>query len=289
MQVEYERSGECSLFGSCYDNSPQKRIGVKEFVTIFSRSYKKRIELVRACQDEKQQKELKLRLPAITPAGVFTRRRSDCIREYSGFMSIDIDGLNGMTEQTKRSLDGFPGLAYCGISVRGNGLFLLLKIENPARYHEHLEAAFCDLQRMGLTPDPACKDITRLRIVSYDPNPLCDFSVTPYTKLKAPQQSICVKRCQSSNVIAERVEKCIEQIERDSLDITARYEDWIAIAYALGNEFGEGGRPYFHAISRYYPKYDTREANRTFTACLKGTGTRIGTFFWVCKRHGIRW
>jgi len=289
MQVEYERGGECSLFGNCFDKIPLKNISLEEFVTDFSKANRERVGQVRDCQDEVQQKKMKLKLPAVTPAGVFTVRRADCLREYSGFLSIDIDGLEGMTNRTKLLLEGFPGLAYCGLSVRGNGLFCLVKIENPARYSEHLEALFEDLKMLGLKPDPACKDISRLRIVSYDPDPILDFSVNPYRKLKAPQQYNRVRGGQNKGAIAERVERCLAQIEREGLDITSRYEDWLALAYALGNEFGEAGRPYFHDISRFYPRYNPKETDRTFSACLKGTETRIGTFFWLCKRYGVKW
>ena len=215
MQVEYKRYGEVSLFQDCFNKIPRETIRLEEFVTDFSKAHRDRVFQVRNCQDETQQKKMKLRLPAVTPAGVFTIRRADCLRKSSSFLSIDIDGLEGLTDRTKQLLRGFPGLAYCGLSVRGNGLFLLLKIENPSMYNEHLESVFCDLIMLGLNPDPACTDISRLRFVSYDPDPIMDFGVSPYWKMKAAEQHNGESGIQNKGAIAERVERCLEQINKE--------------------------------------------------------------------------
>ena len=282
--------GLCSVFHSCFDRVPSGSMNLQEFVTDFSSLYKNRIGRIRNCQDDVRQKKMKSRLPAITPAGIFTIRRADSLREPSGYMSIDLDNLEGKTTETKELLMDFPGLCYCGLSVRGNGLFLIIKIASPEKYVEHLEAVFNDLKELGLSPDPACKDISRLRFVSYDPDPVINFEVSPYTKLVVTHHHTNITDSHYNKAaIAERVECCLDQIDKQGLDITNDYRDWISIAYALGNEFGEGGRKYFHLASRYYPKYDPREADRTFTACLKGRATTVSSFFWICKRNGIRW
>lgn len=290
MQVEY-KEGQCSIFHSRYDTVPNGRMSLKEFVTDFSLSKRDWIGRIRDCSDEDEQKKMKLRLPAITPAGIFTIRRADCLRVPSGFMSIDLDNLEGRTSKTKELIKDFPGLAYCGLSVRGNGVFCIIKIAHPDKYNEHLEAAFDGLKEMGLTPDPACKDICRLRFVSYDPDPIINFDTKPYEKL-LPLPAINPSMTPSAyhnGAVAERVERCLAQIDSRHIDITKIYKDWISLAYALGNEFGEAGREYFHRVSRYYDNYNPKETDRTFTACLKGSAMTINSFFWLCKRNGIRW
>ena len=290
MSLQVEDRGLCSVFHSCYDRVPSREMCIEEFVTDFGSSKKNWVSRIRDCRDEEQQKKMKLKLPCITPAGVFTIRRADCLREPSGYMSIDLDNLEGKTSTTKELLKGFSGLAYCGLSVRGNGLFMIIKIAHPEKYAEHLEAVFDDLKKLGLSPDPACKDISRLRFVSYDPDPICDFNVKPYEKLIVTNSQLNIENSHhNKGAIAERVERCLEQIDKRHLDITMDYKVWLTLAYALSNEFGEGGREYFHRVSRYYNGYNPREADRTFTACLKGSATSIGTFFWHCKRNGIRW
>jgi len=49
-----------------------------------------------------------------------------------------------------------------------------------------------------------------------------------------------------------RVERLVQQIVERRIDITQEEEDWFWLACAFANEFGEGGRDYFHAISQFY-------------------------------------
>lgn len=287
-QVEYQE-GRCSFFRHYFDRIPIDTVSIQDFVTNYSVSKKSWVEKIRLCDDDEQRKKMKLRLPAITPAGTFTIRRSNSIRSYSGFLSIDLDYLGESANSVKVQLSDFPGLAYCGLSVSGKGLFLLVKISDTSQYNAHLEAVFSDLAWKGLSPDPACKDITRLRFLSYDPDPIVNFSVRPYERQVTPHQDRVPFNNLNHGAIAERVERCIEKIGSMHLDITADYRVWISLAYALANEFGEMGRNYFHSISRFYPKYNSKEADRTYTSCLKGSVTTISTFFYHCKKNGIRW
>jgi hypothetical protein len=71
-------------------------------------------------------------------------------------------------------------------------------------------------------------------------------------------------------------------------DITAGYQNWLHLGFALESEFGENGRKYFHAISRFHSDYSPRECDWQYTECLEhnGSGISIGTFFYWCKLHG---
>ncbi|MBQ2171635.1 MAG: PriCT-2 domain-containing protein [Bacteroidales bacterium] len=289
-RIDEASTGNVSLFRSCFDKIPGETISIESFFTGYSESRKRRVEMVRACQDKDEQRKTKLRLPAITPAGVFTVRRTNCLLRYSGYAGIDLDNLEGRTDYIKDKLSGFPGLAYCGLSVSGTGLFALIRLATPEQYESHLESIFADFSSMGLYPDPACKDITRLRIVSYDLNPIINFSVSPYRKLSAhPAEKTAAPQQLHGDAIAVRVEKCIRQIIERQIDLTSDYSTWIVLAYAIGNQFGEAGRSYFHEVSQFYPNYDRGETDRTYTACLRGSSVNIGTFFYHCKRAGIYW
>ncbi|MBR3291758.1 MAG: PriCT-2 domain-containing protein, partial [Bacteroidales bacterium] len=50
-----------------------------------------------------------------------------------------------------------------------------------------------------------------------------------------------------------RVEALIAALKAAGTDITADYNDWLKVGFALAGEFGESGRGYFHAISSLYP------------------------------------
>ena len=61
----------------------------------------------------------------------------------------------------------------------------------------------------------------------------------------------------------------VKAVEATGTDLTADYSDWLAIAFALVSELGEGGRELFHRLSRFYPRYDAAEADRQYSACVR--------------------
>lgn len=84
------------------------------------------------------------------------------------------------------------------------------------------------------------------------------------------------------------VERAIEAIEASGKDITAGYQNWIRLGFAL-THFGEAGRPYFHRISRFNPDYDQQQCDRQYDHCLRssGQGVTLGSFFHLLKEAGI--
>jgi predicted P-loop ATPase len=65
------------------------------------------------------------------------------------------------------------------------------------------------------------------------------------------------------------VKRYVDVLKRDKIDITAKYSQWIRVAFALANSFGEDGRESFHSISSAgYPKYDQAETDTLYTNCL---------------------
>jgi len=87
----------------------------------------------------------------------------------------------------------------------------------------------------------------------------------------------------------EEVEMLIQQIEVKEIDITAEYQDWVNIGFALASEFGEGGMNYFHQISQFYPDYNSDGCDKQFKYCLKsGRGEiTIKTLFFIAKKYGL--
>jgi len=81
----------------------------------------------------------------------------------------------------------------------------------------------------------------------------------------------------------------LSRIESSQTDITASYADWRDIGFAFADEFGEGGRDYFHRISRFYPGYSPTGCDKQYDNCLKSTGhgITIKTVFHLAKQAGI--
>ena len=85
------------------------------------------------------------------------------------------------------------------------------------------------------------------------------------------------------------IELVVSRIEAACADITGSYADWLNIGFALADEFGEGGRDFFHRISKFYSKYSLTDCNKQYDQCLKakGHGITIKTVFHLAKQAGI--
>ena len=90
---------------------------------------------------------------------------------------------------------------------------------------------------------------------------------------------------------AARVKALIEALQASHVDLTASYDNWLHVGFALANTFGENGRTFFHEISALSPKYDRKEADSKYSSCLRqGNGAvTIGTLFHLAKEHAVTW
>ena len=89
--------------------------------------------------------------------------------------------------------------------------------------------------------------------------------------------------------LEEQIEEITRRIEATGTDITATYADWLRLGFALVEALGEGGRSYFHRLSRFYPNYNAQEADTQYNNCLKarGHGVTPKSFFQLAKENGI--
>ena len=96
-------------------------------------------------------------------------------------------------------------------------------------------------------------------------------------------------QCSEFSDFEHEIEQLVCSIESSSVDIAPDYTSWRDIAFALADALGESGRQYFHRLSRFYPSYDEKEADKQFSACLRshGSGITINTLFHLAKQSGI--
>ena len=73
------------------------------------------------------------------------------------------------------------------------------------------------------------------------------------------------------------------------IDITAGYDNWLRLGFALSDIFGESGRSMYHDLSRLNSGYNPTQCDRQYTQCLraKGTGVTYRSFFDLLRRAGI--
>jgi len=262
------------------------------------------VEAVRAETDKAKRSELKKCLPCATISGTFSKREIASLVQYNGLLCIDFDEADnpGQTpEAIKETLAQFDEVAYAATSVGGKGVFAIIQTNNTdPKQHPRL----CDFMRTAflgadLVSDPSCKDISRLRYASYDPefhyNPHAGiFDAVKYLAQLEEAERQKIKNApavtSSSERTRNRVEAYLELQASHRRDITTPYNNWLRVGFALISEFGSEGETYFHRASQFHPDYDYHKVAKKYASMLKSGSSRafIGTFFKVCHEQGIR-
>lgn len=165
-----------SLFRGAKHPRPAGQQTVREALTdIKGGKFKTLIEKARSIQDKDSYAAFKAdRLPSITFAGTFQHRNNSSLNQPTGIIIPDIDHLEpGEVDRGFSLLSQDPYVLFVFRSPGGNGIKAGLAAEgirNDAdhkRFFQAVAAYFLD--RYGVQIDPACKDISRLTFVSYDP------------------------------------------------------------------------------------------------------------------------
>ena len=286
-----------SLFAN-YD-TPGNPTTVNLLQWLTTDKYIHRVQEIRLLTDKEERDKLKVKLPAITPSGIFTYRKESALVKHSGLIQFDIDKKDNMQivnySDLKNILPNIKNIAYCGLSVSGQGYWGLIPIAYPEKHKEHFKAIETAFKSIGIIIDAAPQNVASLRGYSYDPDGYFNHNAVVLDKVYVEEQPThkAYKQTQYNSSTGNNTRRWVEQyinaITARGIDITDSYNNWLQLGFALATEFGEEGRQYFHDVSRCYPKYNQDEANKKYTGLLSSSTGRvgIGTFFHLCKSHGI--
>ena len=291
---------------SCFRSyhTPENPLPVNLLTWLHSAKYQAQTAQIRRLTDKAERDKRKALLPCITPSGLFSHRSEKGLITHSGLICLDIDYKDnqqvGNFTELKTCLSRIENVAYCGLSVSGQGYFLLIPLADPLRHKAHFRALQQDFKRLCIQPDPACKDISRLRGYSYDAEGYFNHAAIPYyktleeanpdptslpsTKASPPEPAFSAPH----PLLGSKVEQLVILIAENKIDITSAYRNWFEIGCSFANAFGEAGRTYFQTISQFHEGYLASETNKQFDACLKYRYRyTIATFFKYCKDFGI--
>ena len=144
---------------------------------IASDKYRPQIEAVREAYASPAGKEaadrLKKRtLPAIAFSGTFQRRENAALVLPSGLLGLDFDALCDRLLEARRTLQADSHVISVNASPSGTGLKVLVPCNatDNASNHACFKVAAEYFAQLGLVADPACKDVSRLCFVSWDPD-----------------------------------------------------------------------------------------------------------------------
>ena len=244
--------------------------------------------------------EIKKSLPCCTISANFETRRSlDNIKQKNKLICLDVDRHTKSKKKTcntcvdmllvKEMFMEHPCTLYAGKSVSGDGIYAIIRIHDEEKLKEYFEFFRKSLSRIGVNIDESCKDYTRLRFYSYDPDAYFNPDALFY-RLPKEKKEIKPKALEHiSKSDAEKVEKIIEVLEKTSMDITQSYEDWVKIGAALYDGFGDLGNSYFHKISSFYADYDPKETETKWNQCKKMSKIKLSSLFYVANSYGVRY
>lgn len=167
----------CSYFPRLKSTAPAgSPVAAAEIVAgIASGKWRVSVEAVRSAFKHGGKPEsdpIKQTLPAFTLGGTFCTRSDEGLQQHSGLVPVDFDSLGEGLASAKAKLADDPHVAAVWVSVSGNGLWVLTRTDAKTK-EEHAaayKAASAYFARLGLEADPACKNVSRLCFVSYDPD-----------------------------------------------------------------------------------------------------------------------
>lgn len=290
---------EVSCFRSYFSKEPRN---VNLLTWLTSDKYALQVAEIRQLGDKDARDTLKRKLPAITPAGIFSKKGVGGLKRHSGFIVVEIDFKDntqiGNYKDLKAEISKIEQVAYCGLSVSGTGYFVLIPIAYPDKHLEHFLFIEKFFKKYNITIDPSGKDVSRLRGYSHDPEAYFNHNAKILTSYLPPNRNTVplsnaktswASQNESSNRL--KVEQYLELASNQRVDLTEGYKNWLSIGFAFASEFGEGGRSYYHQVSSLSIKYNRSECDRQYENCLRsqytGTPITIRTFFKICKDMGL--
>lgn len=258
------------------------KIPVNEFLNFVKYGkWKPQVEAIRQATEKSQRDKLKKQLPSVTLSGVFLERKEENLIQHSGFICIDIDYF---TDKTELANDPYTYAIFK--SASGAGLAVVVKV-NPEKHKESFRwIQNYYFQSFGIKVDSAPQNVASLRFASFDPEvSINEKSKVAKTLQDKPKKVQTLPIVLPGDTVGEMIAECVNL----GHNIASDYSDYVNLAFALADGFGEGGRNWFYSLCSVSEKFDSRHAEKQYNLALKGNkgGITVGTLYWMLKQVGI--
>lgn len=253
---------------------------------LFSEKNKDRILYMRTLEKGSEEfQRLKRSLPCFTPSGIFSPRSKAGLIKHSGFLCIEWDNLD--PDRIKDTLRGCDFIYYAGLSCSGKGVFAIVRIADPTRHGEYFRALRSYFDERQMPIDRSGSDVSRLRVASYDPEPLFNVNSTVWDKTLPPVVYHSPTYTTNDTDIQQRMFlRGLDYIQQYGIDVTAGRNYWLAIGSMVKTLFGAGGEDYYVTLSQYHPDFSERECRSTYRSLRPGN-YGLGVFCSACTRAGV--
>ena len=269
---------------SLYENFQYKNDISLNDALILGLSHKKEIDncrLLKSQGKENEYREEKKKLPSYTATATYKGERKEInMTSYNNVIVVDIDHLQDV-ERAKEDIKKMPFVLYCAKSVGGCGLFALVRVGGTIQdFKAYWMALKEDFKNLGYAIDESCKDVSRLRFVSYDEKPYINYQATQYNKKK-----VCVipsnhyqaaqpnKNLSNDSVMAD-LKNIMEDVQQNHLQLSRSHSDTLYLSNVLSSLCGEQGRKYLHIIRRQRGGYDQQKTDNLYDYSLANNTTK---------------
>lgn len=270
---------------SCVAQSHKPQGSLPLTSVLFSERVRAKVEALRALPYGTEAfSQAKRQMPCYTPSGVFSVRNSEGLIKHSGMLCIEWDKVEDV-DALKDLLGGLPFVYYAGLSCSGRGVFALIKIAEPIKHREYFKALSEYFGGIGYRVDESGKDVCRLRVASYDAEPIFNTDSEVWSELPrvvAPTYTPRMATATDERLLLAGV----DYITRHGIDITQGRNNWLAIGSCVKSILGASGEDVFVCLSRYHPQYRESDARKTYRT-IAGNGYGIGVFASACSRAGV--
>jgi predicted P-loop ATPase len=276
--------------GSVKKTSPDESLDIFDFLDRIKEGYYKLLVDKIRTSNEAKRKELKQKLlPSVTVSGTFKARKDADLIEYSGLIAIDIDHREHDLERVREALKKDPHIFALFVSVSGTGLCAIVPTTTHDKHQDHFrwcKEHFKNIEDIAI--DTSCRNISRARFVSYDPDLYINQAAKTAGTIKQEKKA----KPSTANLVPTthaQIDRMVSDIVNNAINIADDYEAYISCAFSLYSELGEAGRPHFHAIAMQSSKYDQADADKRYNEAAKhGRGdVSISTFIYYAKAHGV--
>lgn len=248
-------------------------------------------DLVNTCRiikDKDERDAFKRTMPTATLSGKFSYRSDANLVKHSSYLAMDLDDVENLLS-VKRQLEQDKYVFSVFMSTSGTGLRVIFEIDQLKHREAWLGISQYLFETYGQISDVNGKNPSKPFVVSFDPylyiNPEKTIKWRKYIK-ETP-----IKRIEGFVDNDEDFKNILQQVIARGVDICPSYNEWLKVAFAISEKFGENGRQYFHDVSSQNDSYNHSQCDKQFSACLKAKGTmknvNISTFYYLAKAAGI--
>jgi len=297
MNDKINSHSEVSRFQNVKDTKP-RTVQLHQLIELFKKDkkHKDRIELIASLESKEERNKLKAKLPCII-VGALVKGGAAVANIFKNnllvFGDIDLTTCEEADKALKLLTEHFGKYChYIAKSPSGRGVHMIVQTGNADKYEESWLALKDDIGKYGYQLDEAAKSRIQKMYLGFVHSAYINEAPEPYLKLAEVLQVVeyDIEPNKVDTALVHKVEAYIDQIEFTQIDITAGYEPWMKIGFALAS-LGEAGREYYSRVSQFNPEFNQDKCSKMFDSCLKASPKKkikIGTFFHFCHEAGIK-